>query len=97
MLYHKGDLRICEIIDKVFSTSGNITVVINNLEKDQLVEKYIDPEDKRATLIRITDKGKKKIEEIFPIHLQDLEDHFSSLTTDEKKLLRVLLKKLGTK
>jgi len=97
VLYHKGDLRISEIIEKVFSTSGNMTVVINNLEKEQLVEKYIDPEDKRATLIRITDDGKKKIEEIFPVHLRDLEEHFSSLTTEEKQLLRMLLKKLGTK
>lgn len=96
VLYHKGDLRICEIMEKIFATSGNMTVVINNLEKEKFIEKYSDPEDKRASLIKITDKGKRKIEEIFPEHLLDLEDYFSSLTADEKQLLRVLLKKMGT-
>ncbi|WP_455717309.1 MarR family winged helix-turn-helix transcriptional regulator, partial [Anaerosporobacter sp.] len=32
-LYNKGDLRICELIEKILTTSGNITVVIKNLEK----------------------------------------------------------------
>ena len=35
VLYNKGDLRICEIIEKILTTSGNITVVIKNLEKDE--------------------------------------------------------------
>lgn len=97
VLYHKGDLRISEIIEKILSTGGNMTVVINNLEKEQLVEKHIDPNDKRATLIRITEKGKGKIEEIFPVHLRDLDEHLSPLSAEEKNLLRTLLKKLGTK
>lgn len=96
VLYHKGDLRISEIIEKILSTGGNMTVVINNLEKEQLVEKHIDVEDKRVTLIRITEKGKKKIEDIFPVHLRELEQQFSVLTAAEKKTLRTLLKKLGT-
>jgi DNA-binding MarR family transcriptional regulator len=95
-LYHKGDLIINEIIKKVLSTSGNITVVINNLEKQQLVERYTNPEDKRSCLISITEKGKKKVEEIFPKHLKDLEDNLEILSTEEKELLIELLKKIGT-
>ena len=50
-LYNKGDLRICEIIEKILTTSGNITVVIKNLEKDGLVKKNLDPKDKRANIM----------------------------------------------
>ena len=42
-LYHKGDLTINEIIDSILSTSGNMTVVINNLEKDAMIERNPNP------------------------------------------------------
>ena len=96
-LYHKGDLTINEIIKSILSTSGNITVVICNLEKEQLVERYANPEDKRSCLILITEKGKKKVEEIFPEHLKDLEYSFEDLSVEEKQLLIALFKKIGTK
>ena len=34
VLYTKGEMRICELIEKVLSTSGNITVVIKNMENN---------------------------------------------------------------
>ena len=43
VLYNKGDLRICEIIEKILTTSGNITVVIKNLEKEGFIKKNPDP------------------------------------------------------
>jgi MarR family transcriptional regulator, 2-MHQ and catechol-resistance regulon repressor len=96
-IYHKGDLTINEIIKSILSTSGNITVVICNLEKEQLVERYDNPQDKRSCLISITEKGKKKVEEIFPEHLKDLEYSFVDLSVEEKQLLINLFKKIGTK
>jgi len=95
VLYHKGDLKIGEIIKKILATGGNMTVVINNLEKEKLIEKRPDPTDSRASVISITDKGKKIMEEIFPNHLQDLETFFSKISEDEKKNLIQILKKLN--
>lgn len=92
-LYNKGDLKICEIMDKILTTSGNITVVIKNLEKDGLVKKSLDPKDKRATIISITDEGKKIIEEILPSHLENIVNIFSVLTDEEKVVLKDILKK----
>ncbi|MDF2615524.1 MAG: MarR family transcriptional regulator, partial [Sedimentibacter sp.] len=37
LLYHKGDMRVCEITEKVLSTAGNMTVIIENLVKDGMV------------------------------------------------------------
>ena len=48
-LYHKGTLTIQEIINSILSTGGNMTVVINNLEKEKLVERLVNPEDKSFT------------------------------------------------
>lgn len=91
-LYHKGDLTINEIINKVLSTSGNMTVVINNLEKSLLIEKTINVEDRRSAIIKITKEGKKLIEKIFPLHLKNIEKALRQYSKEEKKELLRLLK-----
>lgn len=95
VLYHKGDLRVSEIIDKVLSTGGNMTVVIDNLIKEDLVSRYFDPKDRRVNLISITEKGINLISEIFPKHLENINEIFKVLTVEEKENLISLLKKLS--
>lgn len=78
-LYYLGALNINQIIEKTLSTSGNMTVVIKNLVKLDLVTKERDPNDGRAFLIHITDKGYEIMEELFPRHLVNLESIFTTL------------------
>ncbi|WP_066870545.1 MarR family winged helix-turn-helix transcriptional regulator [Clostridium mediterraneense] len=92
-LYSKGDLRICELIEKLLTTSGNITVVIKNLENCGLIRKLQDPLDKRASLISITDKGRDIVEEILPEHVRNISRIFAVLTEEEKLTLKTILKK----
>ena len=92
-LYSKGDLRICEIIEKILTTSGNITVVIKNLEREGFIKINPDPLDKRSKIVSITDKGKNIIEEILPEHINNINNIFSILTDEEKILLKNILKK----
>lgn len=92
-LYSKGDLRIHELIEKILTTSGNITVVIKNLEKDGLIIKKSDVRDKRSCIISLTDKGKEVIENILPGHIKNIGDIFGILTDEEKITLKNILKK----
>lgn len=92
MLYHKGPLRISQIIEKSLFTSGNLTVVINNLEKMGFVNRIKDPQDKRAMVIGISATGSKLIERIFPDHLANIQKGLANLTNQEKKSLIELLK-----
>lgn len=94
-LYHKGDMTINEIIESLLSTSGNMTVVISNLEKEQLINRYVNPKDRRSVLIAISEKGRSQVEAIFPPHLLDLKECFSVYSEDEKEQLLDLLKKLA--
>ena len=94
-LYVKGDLKIGQLIEKILTTSGNMTVVVRNLEKAGLVKKIEDPADKRSTIISLTDLGRKKIEEILPSHYQNIIDIFSVLSDEEKVQLKEILKKLS--
>lgn len=95
-LYHLGDMKIGDIINKTLSTSGNMTVVIRNLEQEGWITRYIDPADKRAYLIQLTEKGKNFIEMIFPEHLNDLEQLLSTLDLAEKEQLMYLFKKMNS-
>ena len=85
--------KICEIINSILTTSGNITVVIKNLEKDGYIQKHFDPTDKRAAVISITGKGVQLIEQMLPKHIKNINQIFDVLTDDEKLTLKTILKK----
>lgn len=93
-LYHKSDLRIGEIIEKVLTTGGNMTVVINNLEKQQLVHKRCAPTDSRAFVISLTESGRARLEAVFPEYLEDMQKTMSVLSDDEKTAVVKALRKL---
>ncbi|WP_297518745.1 MarR family transcriptional regulator [uncultured Clostridium sp.] len=94
ILYSKGDLVIAEIIEGVLSTSGNITVVIKNLKRDGYIIQIANPNDKRSSLISLTNKGIEIIERILPKHFENITNSFSELTRDEKNFLIKLLRKI---
>jgi len=80
---------------KMLTSGGNITVVIDNLEKDGLVERVPFPKDRRAITVRLTSKGEKLFHDIFSKHAQFVTKVASVLTEDEQVQLSALLKKLG--
>ncbi|HFI0254697.1 TPA: MarR family winged helix-turn-helix transcriptional regulator [Streptococcus suis] len=92
-LYNKGNLRIQDLIDKLLSTSGNMTVVIKNMIRDGYVYKTSDTSDRRASLIALTEKGRQTIEAIIPEHYDHVGQIFSVLSPEEQDLLATILKK----
>ncbi len=96
-LLHLGPLNQSAIGEKLLKSGGNITMVIDNLVKNEWVKRERDPEDRRAVLIHLTDKGKALIEKFFPRHLSRIREEFSVLTIEEKEELARICKKLGKK
>lgn len=94
-LLHLGPLNQRELGLKLLKSGGNITLVIDNLLKNGLVRKETDPNDRRAVIISLTDKGRDFIEELFPQHLERIKEEFSVLTSEEKDQLALICKKLG--
>lgn len=94
-LYHGGPMCQKDIGKKILKSAGNITMVIDNLEKQQLVVRTRSTEDRRFYLVSLTDKGEKLIDAIFPPHSRRIKNRMSVLTIDEQKMLGGLLKKLG--
>lgn len=96
VLLHLGALNQRAIGEKLLKSGGNITMVIDNLEKYKYVKREKDPNDRRAVLIHLTKKGEKFIADFFPKHLEKIKEEFSVLSDEEKKQLAEICKKLGT-
>ena len=60
-LYHLGHLTQKELGKKLLKSGGNITMVIDNLEKLGLVERRRGKKDRRTFTIHLTGEGKNKI------------------------------------
>lgn len=95
LLYHKGPQPIQQICGKVLMSSGNITYVLDKLEKKHFVRRRASTEDRRLIFAEITDRGTQFFEEIFPKHVEVIEAAVGGLDEDEKQVATRLLKKLG--
>jgi MarR family 2-MHQ and catechol resistance regulon transcriptional repressor len=94
-LFHLGPLSQAEIAKKVLKSTGNITMVIDNLEKRELVTRQRKEEDRRYYTIQLTSEGKKMIKDIFPRHAAGIVKEMSILSRTEQEMLGNLCRKLG--
>jgi MarR family 2-MHQ and catechol resistance regulon transcriptional repressor len=96
-LYHLGPMTLCEVGRKVLKSNGNITLVVDNLEKLGLVRRERSLEDRRVVNLTITSPGRELIEKIIPEHVAAVVSEMSVLTPEEQVTLAYLSKKLGKK
>src|SRR5215212_984624 len=94
-LYHLGSLTQGDISAKVLKSGSNMTTVIDNLERDGLVRRERDGNDRRVIHVHLTEAGTGKIEARLPGHVAALVDEFSVLSAAEQQTLGELCKKLG--
>jgi len=94
-LYHSGPLSQAEIAKKILKSAGNMTMVIDNLEKRGLVKREREVEDRRYYAVRLTAEGKKLIGSIFPRHAGRIVEAMSAITKTEQESLGHLCRKLG--
>jgi MarR family 2-MHQ and catechol resistance regulon transcriptional repressor len=95
-LGHLDTMLIGDLTKKHLVSGGNMTVVVDNLEKDGLVERSVNVEDHRAFYVKLTPKGKRLFDKIFSKHAQFIVKLASVLSESEQAELGLLLKKLGT-
>lgn len=84
-LLHKGDLTVGEIRDSILSSNGTVPVIINNLEKTEMVTRTKDPLDNRRTIVSLTDKAREIIKKVWDENEKMFTEKFSVWTDDEKR------------
>ena len=94
-LLHLGPLCQRELGSKILKSSGNITMVIDNLEKRDLVVRQRDQKDRRYVTIHLTSEGKQLIEKVLPAHVACITQELNRLSPHELEQMAGLLRKLG--
>jgi len=93
---HLGPLTHRELGRKLLTSPGNLTDVVDKLEKRGLVCRVRASEDRRQVRVELTAPGRALIEDVFPRHAADIARAMAGLDAAELATLDRLLRKLGT-
>lgn len=89
-LYRCGDTPLGDLAENLDSTPRNITGLVDHLERDGLVERIPDPEDRRSVRARLTEAGKTRIEAIWQEGVDRQFEVARGMTKDDLAQLRHL-------
>lgn len=93
-LYHKGDLPVGELGDRVLLSSGSMTYVVDKLAGRELLRRRPGT-DQRVREVALTAAGRRLMDRIFPEHAEAIRAALSGLTAAEQRRATDLLKRLG--
>ncbi len=94
-LFHLGPLCQKELGEKLLKSTGNITMVVDNLEKHGLARREREVKDRRYVTVHLTEAGVERIREMMPAHVADIVREMGTLSPDEQEELGRLCRKLG--
>jgi MarR family 2-MHQ and catechol resistance regulon transcriptional repressor len=96
-IYHLGPLTQKSLGEKILKSGGNITHVVDNLERRTLVKRYRGKSDRRNFEIHLTKKGEKLITKVLPEQVKMIKNELGILSLDESEIFQKLCKKIGIK
>jgi DNA-binding MarR family transcriptional regulator len=91
VMSHKGDLRLSALSERLHIAARSATEVVDALESRELVARRPDPDDRRATLVGLTDAGRQLLDAVHSTRRGEEERLFGRLdATDRAHLARIL-------
>ena len=88
-------VRQKDIAEKIGINASSLSEQIDCLEKDRYLERKANPDDRRSTLIVLTEKGRARAWEVLDERQKTAADFCSKLTEEEKDTLIRLLVETG--
>lgn len=86
-----GPQIMSSLRDELGVTARSVTALVDALESDDLVRRVPHPTDRRATIIELTDGGRRTIEGQFEAHAERAAEVFMRLDeSDQRELLRLM-------
>lgn len=90
---HPEGLKMNELSRLLMVTGGNVTAIVDQLEKEGLVERLDEPADRRAFRIRLTRTGERSFAEMARAHEGWVVELFGGMSRREQdELLKLLAK-----
>lgn len=87
-------LTVGQLLDSAMVTSGAVTHRLNRLTDKGLIEREIDPSNRRVVIVQLTPAGVAAVDAALPAHVANEETLLRSLNSDERSQLADLLKRL---
>jgi DNA-binding MarR family transcriptional regulator len=79
-----GGRRMTDLAEAVVLSKSGLTSLVDRMERDGLIERRADPEDRRATRIALTKEGEARYREASACHREIVHRIFTSHVTDEE-------------
>lgn len=91
----RDELNPSQISERQGISRNTASALIRNLEKEGLVERHLDENDRRRFLIALTDPGRALVEDHASRHFRHINQCFDDLTGREQRTMSQLLEKLA--
>jgi DNA-binding MarR family transcriptional regulator len=92
----KECLNPSELSDRQGTSRNTVSALIRSLEGDGLIERSLDPDDRRKFNIKLTENGRSLVTDHARQHFQTIGHCFGTLSPAEQTTLSQLLTKLNT-
>ena len=92
----KECLNPSELSDRQGTSRNTVSALIRSLEEDGLIERSLDPDDRRKFNIKLTENGRSLVTDHARQHFQTIGHCFNALSPEEQTTLSQLLTKLNT-
>ncbi|MFA6236745.1 MAG: MarR family transcriptional regulator [Bacteriovorax sp.] len=83
-----------ELAKRTNVTRATMTQFVDALEKEEYVKRTDDPKDRRGMLVKLTQKGADKLNEIMPHYVERMSNFTSCLTKEERGQLHIIMNKI---
>ena len=88
---HPDGLSMGELSRRMMVTGGNITTIVDQLEKEKLVLRVVGVNDRRSFTVKLTQAGKDAFTDMAIAHEAWVADMFEGLSVDQQSQLYTLL------
>ncbi|MBT2688135.1 MarR family transcriptional regulator [Bacillus sp. ISL-47] len=93
-LFEEGDMTIGELSNKMYLACSTTTDLVDRMEKNNLVKRVKDPNDRRVVRIQLLEEGERIIEEVIKKRQEYLKEVLKDFTNEEVLFLKDNLMKL---
>ncbi len=93
-LQREDGQTLASLSRRLLVTAGNLTGLVDRAERDGVVVRRPDPNDRRLSRVFLTRKGRDMVSDLIPLHAGYVAELLSALEPGERREMRRLLGKL---
>lgn len=90
-----GQMETRQLARSMAVTVATVSSITNTLERKELCQRKVNPDDRRLVLLTLTDKGRQVMEELYPLFNQGERKLVHNFSEEEKRELTLLLRKVN--